>query len=332
MRDRAPDERAATLHGSAVVCDLMLPWLAREEENPLSVLERYAAAGATYVSLTLGVDWSPLDVTLQHIARQRRRFEALGDRYVLVRGADDIVRAKREGKLALAFNFQGSDPLAGNVEMVALYYELGIRQALLSYNQKNLAGDGCAERTDEGLTRYGLRLVQEMNHVGMLLDCSHTGFRTTMDIMEASTAPVIFSHSCPRALKDHYRNIRDEQIRACAQTGGVIGVNGVGPFLGQNDASTAALLRALDYIVQLVGPAHVGIGLDYVYYEEHLYRRVKAMTDRYPGEDVSTPMNFFPPDRLPELTEGMLKRGYPEGDIRAILGENFLRVARAVWK
>jgi membrane dipeptidase len=322
----------AEVHRSAVVCDMLLPWLAREEENPLSVLERFHAAGTTYVSLTLGTDWSSMEVTAKHIAKQTRRFEDAGDRYVLVRRVEDIHRAKREGKIAVGFNFQGSDPLGGDANMVALYYELGIRQMLLCYNQKNLAGDGCAERTDDGLTRYGVRLVEAMNRVGMLIDCSHTGYRTTMDILEMSKAPVNFSHSCVRSLKEHYRNIKDDQIKACAATGGIVGITGVGVFLGENDISTMAYLRHIDHIAQLVGARHVGFALDYVYYEEHLYRRIRNMAERYPNERVDRPIAFFPPERIPELTEGMLRLGYSDDDVLGVLGGNFLRVAEAVWR
>src|SRR5690606_16000592 len=162
--------------------------------------------------------------------------------------------------LAIVFHFQGTNPFGRDLGMVEVFYRLGIRHALMAYNQKNAVGDGCHERTDGGLTRFGLALVREMNRVGMLVDCSHSGYRTTMD---ASEAPVTCSPPNARALADPQRTSRDDQAKACAATGGVIGVNGIGIFLGGNEVSADALFRHIDYFVQLVGPQHVGLGLDY---------------------------------------------------------------------
>lgn len=217
--------------------------------------------------------------------------------------------------------------------MVEVYYKLGVRHALLAYNQKNSVGDGCHERTNAGLSRYGITLVKRMNRIGMIVDLTHTGYKTTMDVFEHVSAPVIFSHSNPRALYDHERNIADDQIRACAATGGVIGVNGIGVFMAENDASTELLLRQIDYLVQLVGPAHVGIGLDWVYDLPSLIEITARSLDTYPAQGYERrDMQIVQPEQLPEVTEGLLKRGYGESDLEDILGGNWLRVARAVWK
>ena len=124
--------------------------------------------------------------------------------------------------------------------MVQAYYDLGVRSMLLTYNGENQAGFGCHAANDTGLTSFGRGVVDEMNRVGMMVDVSHCGYRTSMDALECSASPVIFSHSSMRAVWDHERNIRDDQARACAATGGVIGINGVGIFLGDNDISVQA--------------------------------------------------------------------------------------------
>lgn len=331
MSDWPVSERARRLHADAAVCDLTLPWLDYEEHKP-GVLERYAAAGTDFVSLTIGHDRWGIEPTMRHIALETRRFASEPDKYVLVRRVDDIRRAKAEGKLAIGFHFQGSNGLGGDANMVGLYYQLGIRHMLLAYNQRSLAADGCHERTDDGLSRFGLRVVEEMNKAGMIVDATHTGYRSTMDMMAASKAPVIFSHSVAKALHEHDRNITDEQIKACAATGGIIGVNGLGIFLGNNDASTESLIRHIDHIAGLVGAEHVALGLDYVYYDEVMRRMFAANPDRFPRGYPPPPWAYYPPEGLPRITEALLARGHAEAEIRGILGENFLRVASQVWK
>ena len=143
------------------------------------------------------------------MANVRAEIRAHSDLYVFVETVDDILRAKKEGRLALGFHFQETNPLEGSVHMVETFYDLGVRHMLLAYNQKNRVGDGCAERTDAGLSRFGVSVIKDMNRVGMIVDGSHSGYRTTMEAMEISTAPFIFSHANPYALHPHYRNIRD---------------------------------------------------------------------------------------------------------------------------
>jgi membrane dipeptidase len=194
-------------------------------------------------------------------------------------------------------------------------------------------GDGCHERTDAGLSRFGMELVAEMERVGMIVDCTHTGMRTTMDVMEVATKPVMFSHSNPRALCDHERNITDEQIRACAAGGGVIGVTGPANFLGQNDISPEMVFRHVDYIAKLVGHDHVGFGFDYVADVNVTRAIVRANPSKYPREkyDPDT-IGFTPPEVMSQVTEQMLLHRYSEADVRSILGQNWLRIARECWK
>lgn len=245
---------------------------------------------------------------------------------------EDILAAKAAGLLGVNFHFQGTNAFNRDTGLVDIYYQLGVRQALLAYNQKNHVGDGCHERTDGGLSRFGVALIAEMNRVGMLVDCSHTGYRTSMDALECSTSPVIFSHANAAGVYKHDRNIKDDQITACARTRGVIGVNGIGLFLGDNNAATELLLNHIDYIAQQVGPAHVGIGLDWVYDIESLMVLVRQMAATYPAGAYDHEIQMAQPEQLPQITEGLWKRGYAEQDIRNILGLNWLRVAREVWK
>ena len=338
MTDWNISTAAAALHRDALVWDMTLPW--RDYGAPelrSATLPRMAAHGVGFVSLTLAADWSGVAETAHKIARERAWFQARGDRYVLVEGVDDIERAQREGKLAVGFHFQGSNPVNYDVNLVEVYYQLGVRHMLLAYNSRNATGDGCNERTDGGLSRFGLSVVEQMNRVGMLIDGTHCGYRTTMELFEHSRDPVILSHVNARSLWEHRRNVRDDQIEACAASGGVVGVSGVGIFLGDNDVSPARLVEHIDHIAGLVGPDHVGLGLDYVYDQDALTRGHNSRPAWNPdaaafGDTRREDVRYFPPEQLPQLTEALLARHYTEAETRGILGENWLRVARRVWR
>ncbi len=218
--------------------------------------------------------------------------------------------------------------------MIQTYYDLGVRTMLIAYNEPNRAGGGCHGDPGTGLTTFGKAVVREMNRAGMLVDATHCSRKTTFDLVESSTAPVIFSHSVPAGIKKHPRNIDDEQMLACAQTGGVIGINGVGIFLGDNDASTKSIVRAIDYAVQLVGPEHVGLGLDYVFDRAELSAFIDANATTFPsgyGYKESGPVQFASPAQLPEVTSALMGLGYSSAAIEGILGGNFFRVASHVW-
>ena len=200
---------------------------------------------------------------------------------------------------------------------------------LLAYNKDNRASGGCLEGR-MGLTDFGKDVVKEMNRVGMVVDASHMGYRATLDAFEVSEKPVIFSHSNPGGLRSHVRNISDEQIRACAGTGGVIGINGIGDFLG--GITSEKVIEHIEYVMDLVGPEHVGIGLDYVVDKQELMDYLKAYPEIYPPDKMKDLLAFVEPEQFPELTELLSQRGYSEQVISGILGGNFLRVAKAVWK
>jgi membrane dipeptidase len=319
----------STLFKNATVCDLTLPWTPDMIENRETALPRISASGVSFVSVTVGIDWMDLKGTVVHIEKVIAEIRANPECYLLVRNVEDIRRAKKQGKLGIGLHFQGTNPLSGRLDMVQPFYDLGVRHMLLCYNQKNLVGSGCHDATDEGLTEFGRQLIDEMNRVGMIIDCSHTGYRTSIDAMERSTKPTIFSHSNARALVDHERNIRDDQARACAATGGIVGLNGMGIYLGENDASNEAFYQHYAYYEDLVGPEHIALGIDFVFDPESFYRAIRETPNRFPGYPV--PQEFFQPEQIPEFSELLLTRGRSEKDVLGVLGENFIRVAREVW-
>jgi membrane dipeptidase len=217
------------------------------------------------------------------------------------------------------------------LSLVELYRDLGVRWMSMAYNRNNLLGGGCQD-TDKGLTKFGRAVVTEMERVGMTVCCSHTGHRTTMDVMRHATRPVIFSHSNPLALWKHKRNIRDEAIRACAATGGVVGINGIGTFLGENDNRSVTFARHVDHVVQQVGIDHVGIGLDYVFDMQELDDYIAAHPEMFPPEQgYAKGLRLVAPEQLPEIAAELFRLGYRTGDVRKVLGGNFLRVAKTCW-
>ena len=242
------------------------------------------------------------------------------------------MRAKADGKLAVAFDIEGMTALGGQVSMVRTYYDLGVRWMLVAYNKNNEAGGGCQD-DDQGLTAFGRAVLDAMARVGMIVCCSHTGERTAMAVFEHAANPVILSHSNPAALQAHPRNVSDRVMQACAETGGVVGLNGIGYFLQGHDTSPDNFVRHIDYAVERVGPDHVGLGIDYVFDTQELIDFLENHRDLFPeSEGYTGSPEMIAPEQIPAITEALLRRGYPESAIRGILGENLLRVARQVWR
>jgi membrane dipeptidase len=300
-----------------------------------TVLERHRRAGCSFVSVNIGMDMNPLSQIMTVLASFRRQLDRHPEAFIPACCAADVERAHASGRLAVAFDLEGALPLLGRPEMVDLFAALGVRQMHLAYNRNNAVAGGCYD-DDMPLSPAGRETVAAINRAGLLMDCSHTGHRTSLDIMALSTAPVIFSHANPRALCADGRNITDEQIRACIATGGVVCINGVGRFLGDHAAKTPAILAHIDHLVQRYGPAHVGLGIDYSY-------PANGLDDDPPGLDKDywwppehgyvggLNIKIAAPEQIPEIVEGLLGRGYDVDAISGILGRNMLEVARRVW-
>ncbi|MFB9984734.1 dipeptidase [Mesorhizobium kowhaii] len=301
----------------------------------LSFLSRWRDGGATFIGLNVGWDALSWQESLRCAAHYRRWLELHSDDYVIVERFADVERAKREGKLAVALDLEGANALDQNIEMIGAYHRLGVRQMNLAYNKNNAFAGGCTDE-DISLTPLGREAIAEMNRVGMMVDVTHTGYRSSMEIMEISKTPVIFTHSNPRALWDHERNVRDDQIKACARTGGVVGINGVSKYIAPDeDCTPETIINHIDYVANLVGVDHVGLGLDAVLDPDEMPNLVKEFPNVWPASEADqwdySSWRFILPEQLPEIAEGLLLRQYSETEVKKIMGQNFARVAAAVW-
>jgi len=325
--------QALSLFESSLVWDNLLPWgpsgrhFRSNAEDIDRLLRRFRQVGVNVCSLSVS-GGGTIEETICSLGRARRKIAERSDWMILAESIADIRRAKAESRLAVNFNFQDAMPFENSLDMVWVYYDLGVRQSGLAYNLRNRVADGCAEESNGGLSRFGRSLIQEMNRAGMLVDGSHAGHHSSIEAMELCSLPFIFSHSNPYSIRPHYRSIKDDQIKACAVTGGVIGINGVGFWVGDLDASTDAIFRCLDYTVELVGWQHVGLGFDYIDDIEGLITSVEETSLAWPpfrGEPM-VKHNYAGPEQIVELTQIMLTHGYPVEAITGILGENWARV------
>ncbi len=306
--------------------------------------------GVTAYAVTGWMPHAPLSEALEglmfwHLVAREHPHLTVAD------SAADIRRAWEEGGATFIITAQCGDFISDRLHRLAAFYRLGLRILIPAYNATNLICDGCLDRTDGGLTRFGQLVVRECNRIGLLMDCSHLGRRAGLEIAERSRQPVVFTHSNARAIVDNPRNIDDEQIAACAATGGVVGLAPFGPFVLRDDQTDWPTLEDfidhIDHVANVTGSAaHIGIGTDmslgtYPLHEENpwgepKYARIDGRYSRLITGDVRSPMralrDFHTYPHVLRLIDRLAARGYSEEDIAGILGENFLRVFSEVWK
>lgn len=257
--------------------------------------------------------------------------------FSLVGRADDLDAAKAKQKIAVIMGLQNADEFREPKDVKA-FYELGLRCAQLTYNTQNLLGSGSTERVDGGISDYGEQIIKAMNEVGMLVDVSHSGDRTTLDAIELSPKPIAFTHSNCRALNNHPRLKTDEAIRKLAAKGGVMGITGVRMFVKATEPTTVEdIVDHIDHVVKLVGIEHVGIGSDsdlmgYDHMPPDQYKQLKAgYKASYAFRDKIDTDGFDHPRKVYDLTAALIRRGYSDSNIQAILGGNFRRLLGITW-
>lgn len=331
-----PNEHSPILHNPSLYWEAHT-CLPLHPQADLAPLERYREIGVHYVSINMGMDMNPVHQIFPVIAAFRARLSAQPERYVLARSVNDIESARDTGRLAVGFDLEGALPLLGATEMVALYRDLGVRQIHFAYNRNNALAGGCHD-APQGLTALGRRMVAAVNDAGVLMDCAHTERLSSLDIMAHSRHPVVFSHANPLALVDHGRNISDDQIRACAATGGVVCISGVSKFLGAEQPDAHDVARHAAYVADLVGPQHVGIGLDIGFSQPELNDDPPAPfepaywwpADAGYGQGIHG-IRYTPLDSWAHLPSALRAVGMSETEVEGAMGNNMARVARQVW-
>ena len=258
--------------------------------------------------------------------------------FCLVDRAADLDRAREQKKIAVIMGLQNAEHFYA-VDDVKTFHQLGLRCAQLTYNSQNLIGSGSTERIDGGLSDFGVKIVAAMNEVGMLVDVSHCGDRTTLDAIELSQGPIAITHSNCRALNDHPRLKTDEAIRKLAAKGGVMGITGVRMFVAGKEPTTIEhLVDHIDHVVKLAGIEHVGIGSDADLYgydampADQLATLKSAYKASYGFREKIDIDGFNHPTKTYDLAEALIRRGYSDDHIALVLGGNFRRLLGNVWR
>ncbi len=246
----------------------------------------------------------------------------------LITTQSDLADQVKPGHISFLLHFEGGRPIGGELAHLRNFYRLGLRSLQLAWNRRNELGDGIwEERTKGGLTRFGVAVVKEMNRLNMVIDLSHLTRKGFFDALEASEGPVIVSHSNATSVYKSARTIEDDQIKAIATRGGLVGILAIGGHVASGGATVEDLVRHIEYMASLVGVDFVGLGFDFTKYDGP--RPLEDRPDRRPRETPPI-QDLAEVEDLPKLVESLQKRGFKETDISKILGENYLRVLKKI--
>jgi len=332
------EELSATLADAASPMEAYLravywPYELSEQRRSDLILEWFRQSGLTCGTYGIGVHDGTDALENQWEATTRRYADLPWLRYITT--ATEIRTAKREGVIAFYAHCQPTTPIPRDLKCIDTAYAKGLRSLMLTYNAMDHVGVGCTERVDAGLSNYGVEVVKHCNAIGMIVDVSHCGHLTTMDACRHASRPVTANHTAASSVYRHARGKSNEALRAIAGTGGLIGIVAVPAFLTDSpEPSLEHMLDHIDYVAELIGWEHVAIGTDWpLQAPEKLLRTLLSPHNKALGFrkrdrlDVTQRLHGFDDCRdLPNITRGLVKRGYGDEQIRGILGENALRV------
>ena len=301
-----------------------------------AVFEDMRRGGLTAANCTCSI-WEGFSGTMQNVMRWKQWFVEHADLITQVHSTADIARAKREGKTGIALGWQNLTGIEDQIGYLALFKSLGVGIMQIAYNTQNLVGTGCYESRDGGLSDFGHEVIAEMNRLGILCDLSHVGPKTSEDVIKASQKPCAYTHCAPAALKSHPRNKSDEQLRFIVERGGFVGVTMFPPFLRRGtDATVDDYVEAMEHVIKLCGEDQVGFGTDFTQgygpeFFEWITRDKGYARKLTEFGDIINPAGMREIKDYPNLTAAMEKRGWKEGRIRKVMGENWVRLLKEVW-
>jgi len=347
----APDysERAVRLVRESLVMDMLSPltlnfplfakWEARPEMFGAEEFKRYLDSGINVFHIAVGIGGPEARAsTLDFVSKWNSFLAGQDERFMRIDSPRDFDRVKKSGKVGIIIGLQNSEHFR-TLDDVNYFYGLGQRVSQLTYNSRNYIGDGSTERTNNGLSDFGVSIVDRMNTVGMAVDVSHCGEQTSIDACGVSKKPVLITHSNARALNPQQPRCKsDDAIRAMAKSGGVMGITGVRMFVKADEPTTIEhVLDHYDHVAKLIGVEHLGVGsdIDLDGYDDMPaednkrlragYKASYAFRDKIDIEGVDHPKRMY------DLAEGLIRRKYSDDNIRGILGGNFRRVLGEIW-
>ena len=307
-----------------------------------AVFERLRAGNITAVNATVAT-WENFLQTMDHLSAWMRRFRERDD-ILQVKETADIHAAKKLGKTGIILGFQNASPIENDLDRLGLFLALGVRVIQVTYHETNLLGSGCWERNDAGLSNFGIDAVREMNRLGIVVDLSHVGPKTTLDAIEVSEQPVAITHANARTFCGHRRNKDEEALVALAEKGGVVGATSFANFLPRGfDSTVEDFVDAIDDMVERIGIEHVAIGTDSTHDQplEFWHYISSQQGTKFPstfadGSIPYTELSFQPkgidsPAEFPNLADALANRGYSGEDITRLLGGNWMSLFERVW-
>lgn len=325
---QGPPTEIDTLFDRSIVIDA----LSVDPEWTDEVFAAFKRSGVTAIQTSLNN--RTLAAATADLAKWQTRLDRYSDRLLKVTRGGDITNAKQQGKIAVVLGFQNATMIGDEVNNVDLLHAMGTRCIQLTYNARNLLGDGCTERTNAGLSDFGVEVIERMNQLGIVVDLSHCGEATSRDGIAVSKRPPAFTHTMCKTVYNHVRAKSDAQLEALADKGGVVGIAALGYFIGPTPATSFDdYLKHVDHAVKVAGVDHVGLASDYsirgieptATRESWYLPRLKEFKPSYRVRWPPWITELDPPERFRNIGHGLAKRGYRAGDIEKIIGGNWAR-------
>jgi membrane dipeptidase len=327
------EKRAVDVYRKAIVIEGLtyIPNLVRPE-----YLDEVRKAGVTGTHITVTETYATPRGALSTISGWHEIAEK--EDFSFAYTADDLVQAKKGGKVCVIMGSQNAKILEDDLSLVRIFHRVGLRIIQLAYAEQNYIGSG-GEDIDAGVSAFGRKVIEEMNKVGVLIDVSHCGDKTVMDAIKCSERPIAITHANPRKLIDHHRSKTDEQMLALAEKGGVLGLTAWAPITMVKKGVRPTLedfMDIIDYAVKLIGVDHVSFGLDFSPLWDWDPDSYETWARLYPTLAPASLEERMVEDleRVPDMkniSRGLVARGYADEDIMKLLGGNLLELFRKVW-